>query len=104
MARRILARLTKGWRMYRLFGVPDFANLAVHVALEEAGVPYEVVFLDSEAGELQSPVHLARHPLGLVPALETPEGMMFETGACLLYLGERHGLARRRVLRSGRRS
>lgn len=79
--------------MYRLFGVQDFANLAVHVALEEAGVPYEAVFLDSEAGELRTPAHLARHPMGLVPALETPDGMMFETGACLLHLGERHGLA-----------
>ena len=79
--------------VYRLYGVQDFANLAVHVALEEAGVAYETVFLDVEAGDLKSPAHLARHPLGLVPALETPEGMMFETGACLLYLGERHGLA-----------
>lgn len=79
--------------VYRLYGVQDFANLAVHVALEEAGVAYETVFLDAEAGDLKSPAHLARHPLGLVPALETPEGMMFETGACLLYLGERHGLA-----------
>ncbi len=79
--------------MYRLFGVPDFANLAVHVALEEAGVPYEAVFLDLDAGELQSPEHLARHPMGLVPAMETPDGTMFETGAILLYLGERHGLA-----------
>ena len=79
--------------MYRLFGVQDFANLAVHVALEEAGVPYEAVFLDADGGELRTPAHLARHPMGLVPALETPDGMMFETGACLLYLGERHGLA-----------
>lgn len=79
--------------MYRLFGVQDFANLAVHVALEEAGVTYEAVFLDLDAGELQSPEHLARHPMGLVPALQTPDGMMFETGAILLYLGEKHGLA-----------
>lgn len=79
--------------MYRLFGVQDFANLAVHVALEEAGVPYEAVFLDMDAGELQTPDHLARHPMGLIPAMQTPDGMMFETGAILLYLGERHGLA-----------
>lgn len=79
--------------MYRLFGVQDFANLAVHVALEEAGVPYEAVFLDADKGELRSTEHLARQPMGLVPALETPEGPVFETGACLLYLGERHGLA-----------
>lgn len=79
--------------MYRLYGVQDFANLVVHQALEELGVPYEAVFLDADAGELKSPAHLARHPLGLVPALETPEGTIFETGACLLFLGERHGLA-----------
>lgn len=79
--------------MYRLFGVQDFANLAVHVALEEAGVPYEAVFLDADKGDLRSADHLARQPMGLVPALETPEGPVFETGACLLYLGERHGLA-----------
>ena len=79
--------------MHRLYGVQDFANLAVHVALEEAGVPYEAVFLDPEAGDLKSPAHLARHPMGLVPAMETPDGTMFETGACLLYLGERYGLA-----------
>lgn len=79
--------------VYRLYGVQDFANLAVHVALEEAGVAYEVEFLDLDAGDLRSPAHLARHPLGLVPAMQTPDGMMFETGACLLYLGERHGLA-----------
>lgn len=93
VARRILARQSAGDHMYRLFGVQDFANLAVHVALEEAGVPYETVFLDMDAGDLQSPDHLARHPMGLVPAMQTPDGMMFETGAILLYLGERHGLA-----------
>lgn len=79
--------------MYRLYGVQDFANLAVHVALEEAAVPYEAVFLDMDKGALKSPEHLARHPMGLVPALDTPDGAIFETGACLLYLGERHGLA-----------
>lgn len=93
VARRILARQSAGDHMYRLFGVQDFANLAVHVALEEAGVPYEAVFLDMDGGDLKSPAHLARHPMGLVPAMDTPDGTMFETGAILLFLGERHGLA-----------
>jgi len=89
--RRIVAQ-QKGERgmVYRLYGVQDFANLAVHAALEECGAPYEAVFLDMDAGDLKSPAHLARHPLGLVPALDTPDGTMFETGACLLYLTERH--------------
>lgn len=76
---------------YRLYGVPDFANLAVHLALEEAGLPYATVFLDPDKGELKSPELLARHPFGLVPVLETPDGPMFETAAILLYLADRHG-------------
>ena len=55
---------------YRLYGVPDFANLAVHLALEETAAPYEAIFLDAEAGALKAPDHMARHPLGMVPALE----------------------------------
>ena len=78
---------------YRLYGVQDFANLAAHVAREEAGVAYEAVFLDPDAGELKAPPHILRHPMGLVPAMDTPDRTMFETGAMLLYLGERHGLA-----------
>lgn len=77
--------------VYRLYGVADFANLAVQIALEELGQPYEAVFLDAEAGALKSPEHLARHPLGLVPVLETPDGMLFETAAILLWLADRHG-------------
>lgn len=76
---------------YRLYGVPDFANLAVHLALEETAAPYEAIFLDAEAGALKAPDHMARHPLGMVPALETPDGTMIETAAILLWLADRHG-------------
>lgn len=76
---------------YRLYGVPDFANLAVHLALEETAAPYEAIFLDAESGDLKTPDHLARHPLGMVPVLETPDGTMIETAAILLWLADRHG-------------
>ena len=33
----------------------------------------------------------ARNPAGLIPALETPDGVMFETAAILLWLADRHG-------------
>ena len=74
---------------YRLYGVRDFANLAVHLALEATGAPYEAIFLDPD--DLKSPAHLARHPLGMVPMLETPDGPMIETAAILLWLADRHG-------------
>lgn len=78
---------------YRLYAVQDFASLAPQIVLEDSGAPYETVFLDVEAGDLGGSDHLARHPLGLVPAFDTGEGMMFETGAILLWLADRHGLA-----------
>lgn len=77
--------------VYRLYGVPDYANFAVHCALAELGQPMETVFLDVAAGDLKSPDHLARQPLGLVPALDTPEGTIFETAGLLLWLADRHG-------------
>jgi glutathione S-transferase len=79
--------------MYTLYSVPDWASLCVHLALEEMGQPFERRVLDWDAGELRSPEFLARSPFGLVPALQTPDGPMFETGAILLWLSERHGLA-----------
>ncbi len=87
-----MGRTKTGDRMtYRLYGVPDFANFAVHLTLEETAAPYEAVFLDAEADALKSPDHLARHPLGMVPVLETPHGTMIETAAILLWLADRHG-------------
>ena len=77
---------------YILYGLPDFANLAVHIVLEDITAPYRVVFLD-DIDRLKTPAHLARHPLGLVPAMETPDGTLFETAAILLWLADRHGLA-----------
>lgn len=79
--------------MYVLHSVPDWASLIVHLALEEMGVPFDRRVLDPAAGDLETPAFLAVNPQGLVPALETPDGPMFETGAILLYLSERHGLA-----------
>jgi glutathione S-transferase len=38
-----------------------------------------------------APDYLALNPNGLIPVLETPDGVMFETGAILLWLADRHG-------------
>lgn len=71
--------------------MPDWASFAVHIVLEELGVPYALARVDWEAGALDSPEHRARQPFGLIPALDTPDGPMFETAAILLWLAERHG-------------
>lgn len=36
--------------------------------------------------DTKKPEHLARHPLGKVPALETADGPLFESNAILRYL------------------
>jgi glutathione S-transferase len=55
-------------------------------ALEEAGAEYEVVTITPEEGK--SPDHLARQPLGRVPAIDDGEGPLFESTALCLHVGE----------------
>ncbi len=77
--------------MYILHAVPDFASLIVHLVLAELDVPHKLALHDMDKGDLQTPHYLAIHPFGKIPAMETPDGPMFETGAILLYLAEKHG-------------
>lgn len=76
--------------MYVLHTRDDSAALAVRLVLEELGQPYETRLVSKEAGDPESPAYRALQPLGLVPALETPDGPMFETAAILLWLADRH--------------
>ena len=57
-------------------------------ALEEVGADYEVVTITPEEGRGQE--HLARHPLGRVPALEDEQGPMFESTALVFYVAEHY--------------
>jgi glutathione S-transferase len=77
--------------MVRLFYVPRTRATRPRMVLEELGLPHELVRLDAKAGETRTTDHLARHPLGHVPALEDGEVRLFESGAICLYLAERYG-------------
>jgi len=57
-------------------------------ALEEAAEPYEVRLVSFRA--LKEPAHLALHPFGKIPTYEEGELAMFESGAIVLYIAERH--------------
>lgn len=76
---------------YTLHYAPDNASLVIRLALEELGVAYRTHLVDRTAQAQKSPAHLALHPGGLIPALETPQGPIFETAAILLWLADRHG-------------
>ncbi len=76
---------------YRLHYAPDNASLIIRLVLEELCQPYETVLVDRATQQQRSPAYLALNPNGLIPVLETPDGVMFETGAILLWLADRHG-------------
>jgi glutathione S-transferase len=78
-------------RRYRLHYAPDNASLVVRLALEELGQPYDTVLVDRAERGHKAPEYRALNPAGLIPVLETPDGPVFETGAILLWLGDRHG-------------
>jgi len=61
----------------------------VRWALEEAELPYEVRLV-SFAG-MKEPAHLAVHPFGQIPTFEEGELALFETGAIVFHIAERHG-------------
>lgn len=60
----------------------------VRWALEEVGQPYEVRFVSFR--EMKEPAHLALHPFGQIPTYEEGALAMFESGAIVLYIAERH--------------
>jgi glutathione S-transferase len=72
--------------------VPDFAkgqvrDLRVRWALEEAGLPYETRLLAQ--GDQEKAEYRALQPFGQVPVFEEDGFVLFETGAIVLYIGER---------------
>lgn len=78
--------------MYILHYAPDNASLIIRLALEEAGLPYRTVLVDRAVRAQDSAAYRRLNPSGLIPALETPDGSLFETGAILLWLADTHGL------------
>jgi glutathione S-transferase len=60
----------------------------VRWALEEAGLPYDVRLVSFHA--MKEPAHLALHPFGQIPTYEEGDLALFETGAIVFHIAERH--------------
>jgi glutathione S-transferase len=60
----------------------------VRWALEEVGQPYEVRLVSFRA--MKEPAHLALHPFGQIPTFEDGDLALFETGAIVFHIAERH--------------
>jgi glutathione S-transferase len=63
-------------------------DMRVRWALEEVGQPYEVRPVSFRA--MKEPAHLALHPFGQIPTYEEGELALFETGAIVFHIAERH--------------
>ena len=60
----------------------------VRWALEEVGQPYEVRGVSFKA--MKEPAHLALHPFGQIPTYQEADLGLFETGAIVFHIAERH--------------
>src|ERR1700745_255426 len=60
----------------------------VRWALEEVGQPYEVRRVSFRA--MKEPAHRALHPFGQIPTYEEGDLVLFESGAIVFHIAERH--------------
>jgi GSH-dependent disulfide-bond oxidoreductase len=84
-------------RSMQLYYFPTPNGKKISIALEEMGLPYEIVPVNILKGEQQLPAFLEISPNNRIPALVdwTADGeriRIFESGAILQYLGRRSGL------------
>ena len=63
-------------------------DMAVRWALEEVGQPYDVRLVS--VAEMKQPAHLALQPFGQIPTYEEDGLALFESGAIVLHIAERH--------------
>ncbi|MCO6423205.1 glutathione S-transferase family protein [Sinorhizobium meliloti] len=63
-------------------------DMRVRWALEEVDRPYDVRLLSFKA--MKEPAHLALHPFGQIPTYEEGDLALFESGAIVFHIAERH--------------
>lgn len=83
--------------MIRFYFHPTPNPAKVALFLHEAGLPFELVPVDTSMGEQHAPAFRAINPNGKVPAIVDTDGpggtevRVFDSSAILLYLGEKTG-------------
>jgi GSH-dependent disulfide-bond oxidoreductase len=77
--------------MLKFYYHPSPNPAKVALFLEEAGLEYELVPVDTRKGEQFTPAFLAINPNAKTPALVDGEAVVFDSSAILLYLAEKTG-------------
>jgi glutathione S-transferase len=75
--------------MLKLFYSPLACSLSCHIALEEAGLPYETVEVNTKQQANLTDGYRAINPLGKVPALSIDGRILTEAAAILSYIADR---------------
>ena len=70
----------------QLYYAPNTISIASVIALEEAGLGFDLVQVDFASGEQTKPAYHAINPKGRVPTLVTDQGILTETGAILEFI------------------
>jgi GST-like protein len=70
-------------------GAPNPTKVALF--LEETGLPYEAIPVDTRKGEQHKPGFLAINPNAKLPAIVDGDATVFDSSAILLYLAEKTG-------------
>ncbi len=76
--------------MFELFYYPGNASMAPHMLLNELGVPFKLTLVDRARNGQRSPDYLRLNPNGRIPVLVDGDQVVFETGAILVHLVDRH--------------
>jgi glutathione S-transferase len=73
-----------------LYYYPGNASLAVHILLEELGVPFELKLVDRANAAHKSPDYLKLNPNGQIPVMVDGDLVLYETVAICLHLTDTH--------------
>jgi GSH-dependent disulfide-bond oxidoreductase len=77
--------------MIKLYYHPSPNPAKVALFLEESGLPYEFVPVDTLKGEQFAPSFLAINPNAKTPAIVDGDAVVFDSSAILLYLAQKTG-------------
>ncbi|WP_308917800.1 glutathione S-transferase family protein [Jannaschia sp. LMIT008] len=94
--------ITRRWvphdpNVLQLFSFPTPNGVKASIMLEETGLPYEAHRVTLSDADVKSDAFLSLNPNNKIPAIIDPDGPdgqplgLFESGAILLYLGEKTG-------------
>jgi glutathione S-transferase len=69
---------------------PGSSSMAVHIALQEIGTPFEKKLMSFHKQDMKSAAYLALNPDGIVPMMQIDGRPLTQVAGCLFYLAKRY--------------